>query len=82
MKLWLYVICEVVDGHPSFRHRFVEASSEQNAYARGQNLLEQPKRGSGLNDYVVELGQFPATLSEAMLFCDGLINAAREARKS
>lgn len=54
MKQWAYVICELVDGLPSFRHSFVFALDEQGAYAVGHRDVPQPQ-GNGLNDYVFEL---------------------------
>lgn len=45
-----YVICELVDGLPSFRHDFVEAETVEEAYDIGHRTVRQPT-GEGLNDY-------------------------------
>lgn len=53
-KTWAYVICERVDGLPSFRHAFVEAEDEEGAYTAGHRDVRQPD-GNGINDYAFEL---------------------------
>lgn len=51
---YVYVICERVDGLPSFRHAFIKAYDEEHAYEVGRATVRQPT-GEGLNDYVIEL---------------------------
>lgn len=54
MKRYAYIICEMIDEMPSFRHAFIEADDEEQAYDVGHRTVRQPK-GNGLNDYVFEL---------------------------
>lgn len=61
---YIYIICEmvaqpprpdgVVESYPSFRHQFIFAKDDEDAYRVGQAELEQPK-GNGINDYVVRV---------------------------
>ena len=54
LKRFAYVICELVDGDPSFRHTFVEAKDAEGAYFLGHDALKQPFRGF-VNDYTFEV---------------------------
>lgn len=60
-KKWLYAICETdADGCPSFRTTFLEGpETEDEAYDLAHARVDQP-RGNGINDLVVEIGDFPA----------------------
>ena len=49
---YVYIIAELVDGLASFRHAFIEAKDDADAYDVGAKTLEQPD-GNGLNDYVI-----------------------------
>lgn len=56
---YVYIICEMAqqdDGsqYPSFRHQFIFAKDDADAYRVGQAELEQPK-GNGINDYVIRV---------------------------
>lgn len=51
-KTYIYVLCEMKDGLPSFRHLRLRARDEMHAYALGQAAL---KTTTGINNYVVEL---------------------------
>ena len=51
---YVYVICELVNGDPSFRHEFIEAEDDDDAYAVGHLTVRQPD-GNGINDYVIRL---------------------------
>jgi hypothetical protein len=64
MKHWVYVICERIDGQPSFRHGYVLAKNEVDAYAAGHRLIRQPK-GNDINDYVIELYGQPSSQSHS-----------------
>lgn len=55
--IWAYIICELIDGHPSFRHAFVKADDEVSAYAKAHRLVPQDI-GIGINDYVFEIPYF------------------------
>ena len=54
LKRFAYVICELVDGDPSFRHTFVGAEDADEAYSLGHDALKQPFRGF-VNDYAFEV---------------------------
>jgi hypothetical protein len=56
LKPYVYIICELVDGYPSFRHAFIDAANDDDAYFVGGRALEQP-HGNGLNDYVIDLSK-------------------------
>ena len=56
---YVYVICELVNGDPSFRHEFIEAEDDDDAYYVGSNTVRQPDNGSGINDYVIRLPELP-----------------------
>lgn len=53
-KKYVYVIAEMIDGMVSFRHAFIEATDDDDAYDVGHRTVRQPT-GEGLNDYVIEL---------------------------
>jgi hypothetical protein len=60
-RYYAYVITEMTDGHVSFRHDFLWADNEQDAYRRAHNarqtgvsFIAQPT-GNGLNDYIFEV---------------------------
>ena len=54
LKEYVYVIAEMIDEQVSFRHAFIWAIDEEDAYHVGQKTVRQPA-GNGLNDYVIEL---------------------------
>lgn len=54
LKRYVYIICEKVDGMPSFRHAFIKATDEDHAYTVGSRTVRQPS-GNGINDYVIEI---------------------------
>ena len=54
MKDYVYVICETINGIPSFRHAFIKAKSVNDAYDVAHRDVRQPN-GNGINDYVIRL---------------------------
>ena len=54
MKTYVYVVAEMVDGLPSFRHAFIHAEDDDDAYTVGHRCVRQPT-GNGINDYVIEI---------------------------
>lgn len=59
MRKWIYVICEQSEDGPEFRHAFVLAEDEETAYTIAGRQVRQSD-GNGINDYVAEIGEFPA----------------------
>lgn len=52
---YVYIVCETVDGMPSFRHVFVTATDDDEAYEAGHEAMPDWGSNGLFNDYVARL---------------------------
>lgn len=54
LKLFVYVLCERLEGFASFKHTLIRAVNTEDAYGQGMRKVRPTEPGGGINNYAFE----------------------------